>query len=353
MGQIKNIKLHIVTDIKSFPESKMGENAEKKTEEFVIDPEKVLKYTRGKRVKAKHVKDRHLRNKLKNHEQKYEQSVKQAARAEILLTEQSGVLEAEGVERTHHFTQKDIAQSLDITSAQNFFNLKLDQFGLYKISYTRNGKYLLLGGAKGHLAGIDWPTKNLRCEVHARETVRDVTWLHNETMFAAAQKKCVYIYDNQGTEIHCLSDLADVNRLEFLPYHFLLASVSGTGHLRYQDTSTGKMISRIRTRHYVVPRDEGAAGEAAMSSRSCVVNVCGKERHVHGYLRVGWYPESVGHSCVQACVHVPHAGASCTLHRHLTEGDVSGGIRFASVRVQGRVDAEAEYAVYEARHSRM
>merc|ERR1712013_592071 len=248
MGQIKNIKLHIVTDIKSFPESKMGENAEKKTEEFVIDPEKVLKYTRGKRVKAKHAKDRHLRNKLKNHEQKYEQSVKQAARAEILLTEQSGVLEAEGVERTHHFTQKDIAQSLDITSTQNFFNLKLDQFGPYKISYTRNGKYLLLGGAKGHLAGIDWPTKNPRCEVHARETVRDVTWLHNETMFAAAQKKCVYIYDNQGTEIHCLSDLADVNRLEFLPYHFLLASVAGTGHLRYQDTSTGKMISRIRTK---------------------------------------------------------------------------------------------------------
>jgi len=107
---------------------------------------------------------------------------------------------------------------------------------------------LLVGGSRGHLAAIDWPTKNLRCEIHAREAVRDVTWLHQETLFAAAQKKCVYIYDNQGTEIHCLKDHADVNRLEFLPYHFLLASVGGTGHLRYQDTSTGKMVSRLRTK---------------------------------------------------------------------------------------------------------
>lgn len=37
-----------------------------------------------------------------------------------------------------------------------------------------------------------------------RETVRDVTFLHNELFFAAAQKKYVYIYDQRGVEIHCL-----------------------------------------------------------------------------------------------------------------------------------------------------
>ena len=93
------------------------------------------------------------------------------------------------------------------------------------IDYTRNGRYLLLGGRKGHIAGMEWRDPRLQCEIQVRETVRSVRWLQNESMFAVAQKKYVYIYDRTGTEVHCLRKHIEVTDMEYLPYHFLLTTV--------------------------------------------------------------------------------------------------------------------------------
>jgi U3 small nucleolar RNA-associated protein 7 len=100
----------------------------------------------------------------------------------------------------------------------------LEELGPYRADYTRNGKNLLLAGRKGHIATMDWRAGKLGCELQLGETIRDAKWLHNNQFFAVAQKKNVYIYDHAGVELHCLNKHVEAKYLEFLPYHFLLAS---------------------------------------------------------------------------------------------------------------------------------
>ncbi|CAB3980828.1 probable U3 small nucleolar RNA-associated 7 [Paramuricea clavata] len=227
----------------------MAEHVEERdVNEGVLPVEDVVnKYLRGSKLKFKDIKDKKLRGKLKSHESKYREAAVQAARSELLLPEEAGYLEAEGLEKTYHFKQSDIVKAVDISTANKHFELNLETFAPYNINYTRDGRNLLLGGRKGHLAAFDWKDKKLKCEFHVQETIRDVRWLHIETMFAVAQKKNVFIYDNTGLELHCLKQHEGVNRLDFLPYHFLLTTVGQRGFLKYQDVSTGKLVSKIRT----------------------------------------------------------------------------------------------------------
>lgn len=205
------------------------------------------------------VKDKKLKSKLTHQHLSAKRAAESARLAKEYLNssapgESAGLIETEGdLERTFKVTQQQIKDNVGIDTATKGFELKLDGgkggvgLGPYRCDYTRNGRGLLIGGRKGHLAAFDWQTGKLSCEIQVRETVRDVKWLHNASFFAAAQKKYVYIYDDAGIEIHKLKHHTDVNRLEFLPYHFLLASVGATGYLKYQDTSTGTLISQHRT----------------------------------------------------------------------------------------------------------
>lgn len=168
---------------------------------------------------------------------------------DLLLPENEGLLETEGeLERTWRVDQTEIRESVGVNAAAKSFELNLDTFGPYALDYTSNGRHLAIAGRRGHVAALDWHTGKLDFELHLNETVRDVSFLHDQSFVAVAQKRYVYIYDRQGTEIHQLRSHVDVNRLEFLRYHFLLASIGSAGWLKYQDTSTGQVVSEARTK---------------------------------------------------------------------------------------------------------
>ncbi|KAL5420723.1 hypothetical protein PMIN04_006214 [Paraphaeosphaeria minitans] len=207
-------------------------------------------YGRGQKISTKSVKDKKLRANLRVLEQKNRQATLQAKQAEILLDNEAGLIEPENdLERTFKVRQDDIRNEVSIETAKKGFELRLDALGPYDAcDYTRNGRELLIASRKGHVANFDWREGKLGCELQLGETVRDAKWLNNNQRFAVAQKKCVYIYAGDGVEIHQLKKHQEATHLEYLPYHFLLASISTAGMIRYTDISTGQMLSDLPTK---------------------------------------------------------------------------------------------------------
>ncbi|KAG4997922.1 hypothetical protein JHK82_028698 [Glycine max] len=230
---------------------------------------RMKKYLRGEGANLEGLKDKKLKGQLAAKEDLYGKSAKAAAKAEKwLMPSEGGYLEAEGLEKTWRIKQEAIAHEVDISSSRKQYDIILPELGPYTLDFTSSGRYMAVSGRKGHLGIVDMINLSIIREFQVRETVRDVAFLHNELFFAAAQKNMMslrhtvwfmymtrifkfdrypYIYNREGTELHCLKEHGPVLRLQFLENHFLLASINKFGQLRYQDVTMGSMVGNFRT----------------------------------------------------------------------------------------------------------
>jgi len=169
------------------------------------------------------------------------------AKAEVLQTDRPGFMRG----NTLDFSQQDIQASAPLGVARKLLSLDLP-YGPYTCRYTANGQHLLTGGRKGHVAFLQCERVHSHCELHLGEQIRAVQPLHNENMFAVAQKKYGHIYDGEGKEIHVMRQPFHPYFMEFLPYHYILVSATDTGEMHYRDISTG---DKVGLRKYAKPTE--------------------------------------------------------------------------------------------------
>lgn len=67
---------------------------------------------------CKGIKNKKLKGKLQQQEEKFRLAAKSAAKAEILYTEEAGYLEAEGLEKTYNFRQDQLVKEVDLNTSK-------------------------------------------------------------------------------------------------------------------------------------------------------------------------------------------------------------------------------------------
>jgi U3 small nucleolar RNA-associated protein 7 len=212
--------------------------------------EAIGKFSRGAGASRRDLKDKKLRAELRRKDQQAASAAVSSARAEILQTESSGVLEAEGpMERTWKVDQAQIKGAVDVASARKALDLRLDSHGPYLVRYGRNGRHMLLcGRGGGHIAVVDAVLGKPKGEFVVEEACFDACLMHSDELVAVAQRTFVHIYDRSGTEIHVLRDHRETRAMAYLPYHQLLATIGTAGWLKYKDISTGRLVSQHRSK---------------------------------------------------------------------------------------------------------
>ncbi|KAF8559395.1 BING4CT-domain-containing protein [Imleria badia] len=273
--------------------------------------------------KHAHIKDLKLRTQLNRQAAQAARAKTLLQDAELLLTEEAGWIEAENeMEKTWRVGQDEIVRGAGQEAAKGRQEWRLDG-GPYRSRYSRNGRHLAIVGSTGHVATFDWQTGTIHAELQLQETCRDITFLQDQSFFAVAQKKYVFIYDRNGVELHRLKSHIEPTRLEFLPYHWLLASVGNSGYLKYQDTSTGAIIAEHRTK-------AGACRTMTQNRHNAVIHL----GHQNGVVSL-WTP-NLPHPAVQLLAHLgPVVGLSVdpsTGGRYMASSGADGTVKIWDCR---------------------
>ncbi|KAI0051620.1 BING4CT-domain-containing protein [Auriscalpium vulgare] len=256
-----------------------------------------------------HIPNKKLRTHLTRHSAQAAHAKALVKDAELLLETDAGGMEVEGeMDRTWRITQDEIVKEVGLEAARGRKEMVLDG-GPYRSRYTRNGRHMAIVGLKGHVATFDWQTGTMHSELQLKETCRDITFLQDHSHYAVAQSKYVFIYDRDGVELHRLKAHVEPTRLEFLPFHWLLATIGNTGHLKYQDTSTGQLVADHRTKL-------GACTTMAQNAHNAVIHL----GHQNGTVTL-WTP-NLPHPAVKLLAHL---GPVCSV-----SVDPSSGGRYMS-----------------------
>lgn len=188
-----------------------------------------------------------LRNTTVRRQELHTRSVpRKAAKASMYIQPEDTDTGIELAERevADRVTQEDILEGVALQTQRKHFDLHLVPLGPYKIDFTSNGTHLLLGGLRGHVANMKWKKFALEGETQLKDKVNDLKYLVDHSMYAVAQKKYVYMYTKEGSELHILSSMAHMDRLAYLPKHMLLAASSSLySTMQYLDISTGQEVS--------------------------------------------------------------------------------------------------------------
>nr|CCC92021.1 conserved hypothetical protein [Trypanosoma congolense IL3000] len=187
---------------------------------------------------------------MENIEARKREKVQRAAPRRVARVNLFGKLESsdtglqlEDREVSDRVTQEDIVAGINLQSQRKKFELVLDKMGPYKVDFTINGTHLLLAGVRGHMANIRWKEFALIGETQLKDRVDDAKFLVDHTMSAVAQKKYVYMYTKEGSEMHILSSMANIDRLAYLSRHLLLCGASTRySVMQYVDISTGQEL---------------------------------------------------------------------------------------------------------------
>ncbi|KAF2075264.1 hypothetical protein CYY_003440 [Polysphondylium violaceum] len=225
-------------------DDQQDKNKKKKSESNRI-PKGARKYIKGEIVGSDGIKNPFLKNRINKFGEMKKEAAKAAMRTEMLLQQEAGFIIPDEGQKTYELSQNEIIKHVDIQSSARVFDLNLTPNGPYTMDFTKNGRHLLLAGERGHFTILDWTRGKKVSERHLGKPIRDACFLHNETMFAVAQKKYTYIYNSDGVELHWLKDHYDPKFLQFLPYHFLLVSATNKGQLIYEDVSIGQKVANL------------------------------------------------------------------------------------------------------------